>query len=116
MKKHKSSFSMYLEYVKDNPNGYWFKRKLYGWGWTPVRWQGWLVTLLFLAYIGILSYTLESSQNPKNDFLLFFIGIILAIVILIGICYKTGEKPKWVWGFSSLYDKKKGKRSKRNIK
>lgn len=33
----------YLEYLKDNPKHLWFKRKLYGWGWVPVRWQGWLV-------------------------------------------------------------------------
>lgn len=29
-----------VEYLKDNPEGYWFKRKLYGWGWTPAKWQG----------------------------------------------------------------------------
>jgi hypothetical protein len=31
-------FKEYTDYLKDNPQGYWFKRKLYGWGWTPARW------------------------------------------------------------------------------
>jgi hypothetical protein len=33
-------FKKYIEYLKDNPQGYWFKRKVWGWGWTPVTWQG----------------------------------------------------------------------------
>ena len=27
----------YIAYLKDNPQGYWFKAKLYGWGWVPVN-------------------------------------------------------------------------------
>jgi hypothetical protein len=23
----------------------WFRRKSFGWGWSPASWQGWLVTL-----------------------------------------------------------------------
>ena len=33
----------YIAYLKDNLKRYWFKSKLYGWGWVPVKWQGWLV-------------------------------------------------------------------------
>ena len=29
----------YIQYLKDNPQGYWFRRKLFGWGWVPVKWQ-----------------------------------------------------------------------------
>jgi len=36
----------YIAYLKDNPQGYWFKAKLYGWGWDPAIWQGWLVLLV----------------------------------------------------------------------
>ena len=25
----------YIAYLKDNPQGYWFKARLYGWGWAP---------------------------------------------------------------------------------
>ena len=30
----------FKEYIRNNPKGYWFKRKLYGWGWFPVKWEG----------------------------------------------------------------------------
>ena len=26
----------------------WFRRKTFGWGWTPAGWEGWLATLLFI--------------------------------------------------------------------
>src|SRR3989344_3809139 len=48
MKKH--NLLNYTEYLRVNPKGYWFKRKLYGWGWVPVRWQGWL---FLAAWIGL---------------------------------------------------------------
>ena len=25
----------------------WFRRKRFGWGWTPISWEGWVATLLF---------------------------------------------------------------------
>jgi hypothetical protein len=28
-------FKRQLDYLRNNPQRYWFKRKLYGWGWTP---------------------------------------------------------------------------------
>jgi hypothetical protein len=84
----------YIDYLKDNPQGYWFKRKLYGWGWVPVTWQGWLVILAFvLALIYIVEVFLRSEQIIE-----YFISLIIAIVIMIYIAYKKGEKPKWSWG------------------
>jgi hypothetical protein len=29
----------------------WFCRKTFGYGWTPVTWQGWLVLALFVAIV-----------------------------------------------------------------
>lgn len=41
----------YIAYLKDNPQGYWFKAKLYGWGWAPVKWQGLLVIAISIAIL-----------------------------------------------------------------
>lgn len=41
----------HIDYLKDNPEGYWFKRKLYGYGWTPARPAGWLT---LFVYLGVL--------------------------------------------------------------
>ena len=34
--------------------GPWFRAKRFGWGWTPITWEGWLVTLLgVVAFLAI---------------------------------------------------------------
>ena len=80
----------------------WFKAKQYGWGWVPSSWQGFVIILFFLLSIAIdalhaVSVT-EKASGGAGMFLwnylppLFFLSIIL-----IWICYKTGEKPEWRW-------------------
>lgn len=91
-------FKQYIDYIKDNPNGYWFKRKLYGWGWTPARWQGWLVIFVFLGIICAISFTLPRDNASAYDMTQFFVELFIAIAALILICYKTGERPRWQWG------------------
>ncbi|HVY01178.1 MAG TPA: hypothetical protein VHA12_00225 [Candidatus Nanoarchaeia archaeon] len=105
MKKGKgeSFASKYIEYLKDNPQGYWFKRKIYGWGWTPVTWQGWIVIILFISVLIINGLYFEnkviSNGNPSEfDLGLFFGSIILSVFLVIAICYAKCEKPKWSWG------------------
>jgi hypothetical protein len=87
-----NSFKKYFEYIKDNKEGYWFKRKLYGFGWTPAKWQGWLVlfvwVILFISGMSMVYYDWFKS-------IIFSISIT---IILIFICYKKGERPKWQWG------------------
>jgi len=101
MKKY--SWKNYIGYIKDNPKGYWFKRKLYGWGWIPVSWEGWLFVLGFIAIILLDGIYLASKTSPNiepttRDLSLFFGVIIISVILLFWICYKKGEKPKWSWG------------------
>lgn len=84
----------YIEYLKDNPEGYWFKRKLYGWGWTPVKWQGWLVVAIGVGIFIAGMYVGETDDAPGATLLGFL--IMLALIFYFG--YKKGEKPKWQWG------------------
>lgn len=89
-----SVFKTYMEYIKDNPEGYWFKRKLYGWGWTPAKWQGWFVIFVFLVLL--ISNGIDLGKFPTDEELLFFFGkLILYVAVLLIICFKTGEKPGW---------------------
>ena len=92
----------YINYLKDNPQGHWFKAKLYGWGWTPAKWQGWFIILVYIAIIFTLVFTREEAilGNPDSgsNFLTFAFPIILLTTLLIFICYKKGEKPRWQWG------------------
>lgn len=95
-------FKEYTEYLKDNPQGYWFKAKLYGWGWTPAKWQGWAVLFVYFVLIFTLVFSREKDipGNPDSgsNFLIFGLPIILLTALLIFICYKKGEKPRWQWG------------------
>ena len=92
----------YIAYLKDNPEGYWFRRKLYGWGWTPAKWQGWCVTFIYILLILVLVLSREEAipGNPDSgsNFLTFALPIIALTILLIVIAYKKGEKPRWQWG------------------
>ncbi len=105
-----NSIRKYSEYLKVNPEGYWFKRKLYGWGWVPARREGWAVLVIFIGYLfwqstAIGSNTVSSEQINQNVEL-FLAKIFLAAVILIVVCFWKGEKPGWQWGFSKDNDAK----------
>ena len=95
-------FDKYASYLKDNPSNHWFKRKLYGWGWTPVKWQGWCAVLVYISLIVILVLSREKDipGNPDSgsNFLTFALPIIILTILLIIVAYKKGEKPRWQWG------------------
>ncbi|MEO8065468.1 MAG: hypothetical protein ABI643_01265 [Candidatus Doudnabacteria bacterium] len=88
----------YLQYLKDNPEGYWFKAKLYGWGWTPARWQGWAVILSYIAAVVFFALTIDEQSSAREVAFTFILPAILLTATLLRICYKTGEKPRWQWG------------------
>lgn len=92
-------FKNHIAYYKNNPKGLWFKRKLYGWGWTPVKWQGWVVLLVWLLVFASLVLNMDAHNNGwPQDFVIIFVSF----VVLICICYAKGEKPKWQWGTKNL--------------
>jgi hypothetical protein len=103
-------FEKYSAYIKDNPKHLWFKRKLYGWGWTPVTWQGWAVIVGFLT---VLAFDFFYIAQPLPEFdvppIAFLLRTLLYVGVLIALCYKKGEKPRWQWGLP----KTKMKRSKK---
>lgn len=92
----------YILYLKDNPQGYWFKAKRYGWGWVPARWQGWCVILAYVALLATL-IVFKEKDVPGNDMsgsnvLTFAVPVVLLTIVLVAIAYKKGEKPRWQWG------------------
>lgn len=84
--------------MKKNNNKLWFKAKNYGWGWTPITWQGWAVTGLFLIYALAVSAFIGDSFENRAGATSFTFFILLGMVPLFIICYKKGEKPEWRWG------------------
>jgi len=95
----------YIAYLKDNPQHYWFKRKLYGWGWTPATWQGWSLLLIFIALIVLNFFRIDLKSHSGSDTLISFIPeTFILVFILITICWKFGERPRWQWGIKDVND------------
>ena len=87
-----------IAYLKDNPEGYWFKRKLYGWGWTPATREGWLVTLGFLIMVLALTFNIDNNSSSEQVIFGFVVPVWFLIFVFIFIAYKKGEKLRWQWG------------------
>ncbi|MGZ3856749.1 MAG: hypothetical protein ACXVKO_10870, partial [Bacteriovorax sp.] len=80
----------------------WFRRKRYGWGWTPITWQGWAVTTLFVAVplaVKLIVKELGYSKDVQNFSLLA--ALPLVIVGLVVVCLRYGERPRWQWGMKT---------------
>lgn len=97
-KTKKNNLSNYIDYLKDNPKGYWFKRKLYGWGWIPATWEGWLTTLIFVIAIVFVVQEIVEKHGMGVTWG-YWTTFALLIILLFLIGYKKGERPKWQWGF-----------------
>lgn len=95
-----SFLAKYRAYVNDNPQGYWFRRKIWGWGWTPVMWQGWAVLGAFIVVLVGILVPFINNLEPTNAEVGWFLAKVFGwVLLLISVCYLTGEPPKWQWGF-----------------
>ena len=87
----------------------WFRAKEYGWGWYPISWQGWAITVLyallftftFLVFFGWAGAASEAHAGVRDivfGVLEFLIVIGILSYTLFRACTKWGEKPGWRWG------------------
>jgi len=66
---------------------------------VPVSWEGWVTTLGFMALLIASSFVVQYFTHSDKQFVTVHITVtIILVVLLVGICYKTGERPKWRWG------------------
>lgn len=89
----------YFEYIKDNPQHVWFKRKLYGFGWTPATWEGWMVTGIYALAVMIIFKRSDALSDSTNDILINLV-VPFAIITswLLATCFWKGERLGWQWG------------------
>jgi len=77
----------------------WFRRKLYGFGWTPCTWEGWAVLLVYVVFLVKVFVLMDRISHSISDMLIhMFIPYVLSTILLIYVCYKKGERPRWQWG------------------
>ncbi|HEY1037120.1 MAG TPA: hypothetical protein VGE62_00895 [Candidatus Paceibacterota bacterium] len=86
---------------KNEQKQIWFARKTYGWGWTPVTWQGWAAVALYVLIVAAAALSVGPESSPAEFAFTFFLPIVLSTIALIRIGYKKGESPRWQWGKSN---------------
>jgi hypothetical protein len=74
---------------------YWFPARRFGWGWGPPQtWQGWVVTVVFLAAMAVVCFRVPPWRNTP----LFLLLVTVGSAAFALICWLTGEPPQWRWG------------------
>ncbi len=82
-------------------NNHWFIPKRYGYGLTPVTWQGWLATLVFIAIImgaAFVDLPLEGEPTQQEIGRFFLDLFLLTSIFLVLAIPKTKGKMSWRWG------------------
>lgn len=75
-------------------NKRWFTMKHHGWGWVPITWEGWAVTLGLMAYIISISFGLEKNVVVPSE---YWIQLLIGLAVFFFIAFKKGPVPKWRW-------------------
>jgi hypothetical protein len=80
----------------------WFRARAYGWGWTPVSIEGWLVVAGFLVAVLvsalILANRVRAGADARTATVIFVLWLGVLVAALIATCWATGERPGWHWG------------------
>jgi len=76
----------------------WFKAKKYGWGWVPSTKEGWLIVAGYLLFVSVHASIFSLDSQSVVVSMAYFFDILVATTLLIFVCYKTGEPPRWRWG------------------
>jgi hypothetical protein len=86
--------------LKDMTQRLWFAAKRYGYGWYPITWEGWAVTLAYIIGVTLPIPLLPQSgeQRVLSVSIAYVLWAACLTILLIWICVKKGEKARWRWG------------------
>jgi len=78
---------------------YWFRPKRYGYGATPVTWQGWAVTIAVVLVVVAVSLVVRLTERHLWALaaLLAFDAVAVAALVIISR-RKTDGEWRWRWG------------------
>jgi hypothetical protein len=79
---------------------YWFKRRRYGFGFTPTTWQGWVTIAAFvvLAIIAVLQLKTDVNNTAGLSFLRFLGIFLIALSLLLIATALKAPEPHWRGG------------------
>ena len=77
---------------------YWFKPKRYGYGATPVTWQGWLLTIAAAAATAFSVFKLMEAPADLARVVVWLALVALSVVVLVIVSRrKTDGEWRWRW-------------------
>jgi hypothetical protein len=81
---------------------YWFKPKRYGYGATPITWQGWAITIATVLVMVAVSLFLRLNTKSFLGLagLLAFDAAALGVLLVVSR-RKTNGVWRWRWGENS---------------
>jgi len=74
---------------RDIDDGYWFVPHAFGIGATPVTWQGWALTIGFVA-VSMLAVTQLPNRVAGN-------GVLVALILLFTLIAIRKTRGGWKW-------------------
>jgi hypothetical protein len=79
---------------------YWFRPKRYGYGATPVTWQGWVFTVVpGLIVVALVVIAAFGGLTSIASFLVWTIVAIVVTAVTAVVSYqKTDGEWRWRWG------------------
>ncbi len=70
----------------------WFKRKRYGWGWTPATWQGWLIIAFYVGSVFFFAHNAKNFTKNSDVIIGLFIPTAMFTILLFIVAWAKGEK------------------------
>ena len=80
---------------------YWFKPKQYGYGATPVTWEGWAFTIFVAALLVVAGWYLLGGRSAPSIMALLIWAVFFAAVVAGSVVMaksRTEGSWKWRWG------------------
>ncbi len=80
---------------------YWFRPKRYGYGATPITWEGWVFTLLAVLAIVGSGWLLLGTGAPRGTATVWVWWMIVMVVLAASVAVtraKTEGAWRWRWG------------------
>lgn len=79
---------------------YWFKPKRYGYGAAPASWEGWALTIAYVAILAAMSaWVTERALRGESSIVTFLILTFVVTLVFVAIAWRTTEGGwRWRWG------------------
>ena len=80
-------------------NRFWFRPKTYGYGATPVTWEGWALAAGYLIFVLVISLGLLGREPSARDVILWAAVLVTGTIGMTWLSWlKTEGEWRWRWG------------------